>query len=98
MCLAESRFCSNNILNTEFFLIKKKKKKKRSPNRKFSEKNLRHNWPKLQAQKSKPTKTETNRNRRFFNYFVWFQLRLLQTENFGFGWPDKKNRPNRKIT
>ena len=48
-------------------------------------KNQRPNWPKLQAQKPEPVKTETNWNRRFFNYFSQFRLRLLQTENFGFG-------------
>ena len=53
---------------------------------------LKPNWPKLQAQKpkpaEKPTKTETNWNRRFFNYFGRFRLRLLKIENFGFGWLD----------
>ena len=57
-------------------------------------KNQRTNWPKLQAQKLEPIETETNG---FFNYFGRFQLRLLQIENFSFGWPDKKkkNRLNR---
>ena len=53
-------------------------------------KNQRTNWPKLQAQKLEPIETETNG---FFNYFGRFQLRLLQIENFSFGWPDKKKKP-----
>ena len=65
----------------------------------FGKKPQRPNWPKLQAQKpkltEKPTKTKTNQNQWFFNYFNQFRLRLLQIENFSFSWSDKKNRPNR---
>ena len=47
----------------------------------------------------KPTKIETNQNRLSFNYFGWFQLRILQTEYFSFSWLDKKKKkkkwPNR---
>ena len=95
MCLAESLFCSNNILNTAYIYIYIYKVQTEN----FGKTPQRPNWPKLQAQKpkltEKPTKTKTNQNQRFFNYFSWFRLRLLQIENFDFSWPDKKNRPNR---
>ena len=69
-------------MNTAFFYFKKKK----SPNRNFFGKK-----PKAQlAQKPELTETEINQNRRFFNYFNRFRLRLSQTKNFGFCWPDKK--------
>ena len=56
MCLAESLFCSNNILNTAFFFLTTFFLKKKKPKHKIFEKK-----PKAQLAQTPSSKIETNR-------------------------------------